>query len=215
VKLTLRLGNKKDLAWAQVTVAEYHYLKQRVDPRARSMAYIIEGFGQRLGLVMIGIPHATRCRGWFGYPGLPTQWQVVDLNRIWLDPCIQKDGRWCSPETVPGFIDRKGVWRSRVASWAIETTLARVQCDRVSLWPPVYPEQPYHILLALSYHDPKYHKGVIYRETKASPMYTNSQGEPIPGPSGKFGWCWRLPEPTWKWQDIEILQPRTMRLPMM
>lgn len=214
MKLALKLGNKKDLAWAQATVAEHHYLKQQVDPRARPMAYIIEGFGQRLGLVMIGIPHATRCRGWFGYPDLPTQWQVVDLNRIWIDPRLQKGGQWCSPEIVPGFIDRKGGWRPKVASWAIETALARVQCDRISLWPPVYPEQPYHILLALSYHDPRYHKGVIYTETKALPMYTDDRGEPVPGPSGKFGWCWRLPEPTWKWQDIEILQPRTMRLPM-
>jgi hypothetical protein len=43
----------------------------------------------------------------------------------------------------------------------------------------------------------------------------NTKGQPRPGPSGKFGWCWPLPEPGWSWDEIEILQPRTMRLVLM
>ena len=167
---------------------------------------------ERVGLVMLGIPHATKCSGWWGYPGLPTQWQVVDLCRIYLDPAVQYGGQWCEPGEVPGYVDRKGRWRPTVATWAIGEVLARVQADRVRLWPPVYPAQPYHIELAISYSDPKYHKGTIYRQANALPMYTDGSGAPIPGPSGKYGWAWWLPAPQWTWQDLECIKPRTMRL---
>lgn len=215
-KLRIRLGAKPDLQWAQETVARYHYLERKVDPRARPHCYVVEmnvrQAPQRVGLVMVGIPHATKCGGWWGYPGLPTQWQVVDLCRIWLDPAVQSGGFWCEPGIVPGFTDRHGTFRPTVASWAIRSVLDRVQEDRLSLWPPVYPEQPYHILLAISYHDPQYHRGTIYKVTNAQAMYTDADGQPRPGPSGKYGWCWRLSEPDWTYEDIHIRQPRTMRL---
>lgn len=215
--LTLTLGTKPDLAWAQATVREHHYLHQPVHPRARPWTYILTaGLNvgiERLGLIMISIPHATRCKGWWGYPGLPTHWQVVDLCRIWLSPRIQAGGDLCRPNQVPGFFDRKGVWRPTVASWAIEQVLDRIQVDWVSLWPPVYPNQPYHVRLVISYQDPVYHdKGTIYRATAARPMYTDYKGEPAPGSSGKLGWAWPLPKPVWAWDEIEIRQPRTMRL---
>ena len=40
----------------------------------------------------------------------------------------------------------------------------------------------------------------------------NRNHGPIPGPSGKFGWAWRLPEPAWSWSEIEIARPRNLRL---
>lgn len=209
--LTLKLGNKQALEWAQDTVVKYHYLHQRVDNRARPMVYLVCLEERRVGLLMVGIPHATKCKGWWGYPGLPTQWQTVDLCRVWLDPSIQAGGGFAGPDHVPGFVDRQGVFRPTVASWAIGEMLRRVQRDRVSMWPPVYPDQPYHIRLVISYHDPRFHRGTIYKVMGFEPMYTNVTG-PVIGPSGKFGWCWRLAEPAWKWSDIPILQPRTMRL---
>lgn len=210
--VTISLGDKSDLAWAQEMVTYMHYLNQKVDPRARPMAYIIRHNGKRLGLIMVGHPHATKCGGWWGYPGLPTQWQVVDLCRICLAPTLQRGGPLAQPGLVPGFIDRRGEFRPTVASWAIGEVLSRVQRDRVSMYPPVYPEQPYHIRLAISYHDPAYHKGFIYRATHASPMYTDAAGNARPGPAGKFGWCYPLPEPAWTWEQIPILRPRNMRL---
>ena len=182
MQLSIHLGDASDLAWAQTTVTEHHYLHQPVDPRARPMAYTLRlADGSRVGLVMLGIPHATRCGGWWGYEGLPTQWQVVDLCRIWLHPGIQQGGHWCAPGIVPGYIDRHGQWRPTVATWAIREVLSSVQADRVRLWPPVYPEQPYHIELAISYHDPQYHRGTIYRESRATPMYVDRCGNPKPG----------------------------------
>ena len=127
--LTLSLGDAADLAWAQRTVTERHYLRAPVDPRARPMVYVIRRDDWRVGLVVLGIPHATRCTGWWGYPDLPTQWQVVDLSRIWIDPDLQAGGFWCEPGSVPGYTDRHGVFRPTVATWAISEVLGRVQAE--------------------------------------------------------------------------------------
>jgi hypothetical protein len=213
--ITVSLGNTEDLLFAQKMVTKWHYLARMVDWRARPMAYIVSLGDKpafRVGVIMVGIPHATKNKKWWGYPGLITQWQVVDLCRIWMDPRIQAGGEWCNETLIPGFVDRRGVWRPRTASWAIERVLDQVQRDRVSLWPPVYPDQPYHIRLAISYHDPKFHKGTIYRKMGWTPMYRDDQGDAVLGSSGKFGWCWPLAEPQWGWEEIKIRQPRTMRL---
>jgi len=206
------LGCDKDMNWAQRTVAERHYLRSPVDPRARPMTYVVRLGERRVGLVMAGIPHATKNRTWWGYPGLPTQWQVVDLCRIWLDPFIQRGGECAQLGIVPGFVDRRGEFRPTVATWAIHQVLSRIQRDRVALWPPVYPSQPYHILLAISYSDPRFHRGVIYREAGATPMYVGEDGRPLAGSSGKYGWCWRLPKPAWSWEELTGIRSRTMRL---
>lgn len=212
--LTISLGDAADLAWAQRTVTAMHYLHAPVDPRARPMAYIIRHEGVPVGLVMLGIPHAARCRGWWGYPDTITQWQVVDLCRIWISGYYQRGelGVYATPGIVPGFTDRRGQWRPTVATWAINEVLSRVQADRVRLWPPVYPSQPYHIRLAISYSDPRYHRGTIYRHANAEAMYLDRAGQPIPGPSGKYGWAWRLAAPSWTWQDLTDINPRTLRM---
>lgn len=212
-ELTLSLGTPADLEWAQQVVVSSHYLHSRVHRQARPAAYVIRNAaGLRCGLIIVGLPHATRNRGWWGYPGLPTQWQVVDLSRIWLDARLQQGGEWCCAGIAPGFVDRKGNWRPATATWAIRQVLQRIQTDWVSLNPPVYPDQPYHVRLAISYHDPRFHVGTIYQQSQATPMYTNKDGAPVVGIAGKFGWCWRLPLPDWGWQDIVIKKPRTMRL---
>lgn len=210
-QLSIRLGNKQDLVWAQDTVTRYHYLHHAVDPRARPMVYVVSLNGWDAGLVMVGTPHATKCGGWWGYPGLPTQWQVVDLCRIWLDSTLQAGGKSCQPGTVPGFVDRRGHWQPATATWAMAEVVRRVQQDRIAMWPPVYPEQPYHIRLVISYHDPQFHRGEIYRQMKWQPMHITPQGQPVLGSSGKFGWCWPLDQPAWTWSQISIRQPRTMR----
>lgn len=210
--LTLSLGDAGDLDWAQATVAAHHYLRRPVDRRARPMCYVVRHNGLRRGLVIVGLPHATKCRGWWGYAGLPTQWQTLDLSRIWIDPDLQAGGFWCEPGEVPGFTDRRGQWRPAVATWMIREVLGRVGRDRVALWPPVYPAMPYHIRLVISYHDPAYHRGTIYRQSGAAPMFVDSAGAPVPGPAGKYGWAWRLAQPGWMWEELEGIRPRTLRL---
>ena len=82
--LTITLADAADLAWAQHTVTAAHYLHAPVDPRARPMAYIIRRDDWRVGLVMLGIPHATRCQSWWGWAWrLPApQWSWQDLTDI-------------------------------------------------------------------------------------------------------------------------------------
>jgi hypothetical protein len=215
MKLSLHLGDNNDMEWAQERCEYDHYRHTRVTTRARPHVYILRHVDtfERLGFVIVGIPHARKCKRWWGYAGLPTKWQVLNLYRIWLNPRVQKGGDLARMGTVPGYIDRhSGEFRPTVATWIIAQVLRRVQRDRVALWPPVYPQQPYHIVLVISYHDPKFHRGKIYRESGATPMYVDLDGCPAPGPAGKFGWCWRLREPNWTFRDIEILRPRNMRL---
>lgn len=222
-RLHISLANKYEMKWAEGTSILRHYLQQKVHPRARPHGYVVKFRDNRIGMIIVANPHATKCGGWWRSGTardsedelhLPTKWQVVDLCRIWLSPLVQKGGCWSGPDYAPGFTDRKGEWQPTVASWAISSVLDRVQEDRISFWPPVYPEQPYHIRLVISYHDPIYHSGTIYKVSGAEPMYTDEDGQPRPGPSGKYGWCWRLPEPDWEYQDIYIRRPRTLRLPL-
>lgn len=210
--LSLRLGDKADLDWGQAVVTDNHYLHAPVHRKSRPMIYVAEYAGERIGLCIVGLPHATKKRGWWGYEGYPTQWQVVDMSRIWLSPDVQRGGDLCRPDIVPGFVDRKGIWWPAVATWLIKGVLNKVQKDRVSMWPPVFIHQPYHILLAISYHDPRYHRGEIYRQSGAKPVYVDERGQSIPGPNGKHLWAWELPNPDWDWQDIYIRKPRTLRM---
>lgn len=175
--LTINLGTKHNLRQAQTLVKKYHYLHTPVHNIARPMVYTItiNHKTEIMGLIIVSNPQATRLRGWWGYPGLITKWQVVNLSRIWLNPAIQKGGQLCKPGLVPGFIDRKGIFQPITPSWAIGQVLKRVQKDRIAMHPPVYPAQPYHIRLVISYHDPKHHSGHIYRAANAEPVHKNKQ----------------------------------------
>lgn len=61
--LKIELGDRPDLAWAQETVARHHYLHWPVEYRARPMVYVVRKNELCVALVMLGIPHATRCAG--------------------------------------------------------------------------------------------------------------------------------------------------------
>ena len=70
---------------------------------------------------------------------------------------------------------------------------------------------PGHLYLLQDYSTtfPKFHQLFVM---SCLPMYTDRSGAPIPGPSGKYGWAWRLLAPQWGWQDLECIKPRTFRL---
>lgn len=210
--LAVELGSADNLETCQDIAVAYHYLHQRVDNRARPMCYMVYSDNRNIGMVMAGIPHATACRGLWGKRASITQWQVLDLCRIWLHPDVQVGGRHHDPEWTPGYYDRRGTWRSTLATWTIRSVLERIQADRIAMWPPVYLDQPYHIRLVISYSDPRYHRGTIYKMAGAQPMYTAANDQPAPGPAGKFGWYWQLPQPSWTWQDLPTVRSRTMRL---
>jgi len=177
--------DKNGIAWAQNAVANRHYLHKPVDRRCRPEGYDIhvEGFPGPVGLLLFGRPQATKCYPWYGSVddvatgrAEVTRWQVLNLARVWLHPAVQRGGPFHGPEHVPGYVDRKGVFRSTLASDAIKAALTRVGVDYLVRQPVCFPEEPYDIIWILSYCDPKIHRGTIYRAAGFELFRTNSDG---------------------------------------
>lgn len=163
---------------AQTVVAARHYLRKRVDARCSVEGYRIAlgPGGVPAGYLLVGRPQATRCNGWYGDVAdveagrCPlTRWQVLNLARVWIDPEFQRGGRHHERSgaekgsaLLPGFTDRRGRFRSTLASEALRQLAARVGLDYLLRRPPVFPTEPYEIRDLISYCDTRLHRGVIY-----------------------------------------------------
>lgn len=172
------------LQWAQMEVAQHHYLHRPVDSRCSVEGYAVHvaGIG-RIGCLLFGRPEATRCRDWYGSVDdvlgqrtEVTRWQVLNLARVWLDPRVQRGGIWYGPQWLPGYVDRRGEWRSTLASEAIRQALARVGFDYLMRRPPCFLDEPYEIRWCLSYCDTSRHRGTIYRAAGFERYSVNSRG---------------------------------------
>lgn len=173
-----------------------HYLRRPVDSRCSVEGYAIhvEPIG-KVGLLLFGRPEATRCYPWYGSVGdvesgraEVTRWQVLNLARVWLDPRVQAGGEFCRPEYVPGFVDRKGAWRPTLASTAIWMAMERIGYEYLLRRPPCFLDEPYEIRWLLSYCDPRYHRGIIYKAAGFRHYRTNG--------GGLMTWRIRLPDLT-------------------
>ena len=169
----LILADRAGLAAAQEAVAAHHYLRAPVDSRCSPVAYLVTLAETKvIGCLIFGRPEATRC-----YSGNLTygsqadvereraafdRWEILNLARVWLDPRVQRGGRWCRADLLPGFTDRRGQWRSALASWCIQEALSTIGYDYLSQKPPVFPDEPYEIKAVLSYCDTRHHRGTIY-----------------------------------------------------
>lgn len=183
---------KFDRETAQGIVTEYHYLQRPVDARCSVEGYWIEtqiGILDRYriaGLFLLGRPEATRVNGWYGSVEdmvtcrcEVTRWQVLNLARVWIDPDFQAGGRYFGNlpiNNLPGFIDRKGQFRSTLASSAISAMADRVGFDYLMRRPPCFLDEPYEIRYLMSYCDTRLHKGTIYREAGFELYRTNRDG---------------------------------------
>ena len=196
--LTLELAtNRVALAWTQGMVTKYHYLRTPVDARCSPVAYCVDyhyswGAGaaagpRTVGILIFGRMEATRCyNGKLTYGDLDdvaagrarySRWEVLNLARVWFHDCTQPGGTLHGPEhDLPGFVDRRGVWRSTLVSWAIREALGGVGFDYLRLKPPVFVEEPYQIRAILSYCDTRLHKGTIYRASGFQLARTNDEG---------------------------------------
>jgi len=105
-----------------------------------------------------------------------TRWQVLNLARVWLDPEMQPGGAYYGSEWLPGFVDRRGIWRSTLASTAIEKLTWRVGLDYLMQRPPCFLDEPYQIVWLMSYCDTRLHRGVIYRAAGFELYRTNGDG---------------------------------------
>lgn len=171
--LHLTLADPRGLAWAQAMVTQHHDLHRPVDVRGRPLADLVRLDGERVGVLIFSRPESTRCySGDLTYGGLDdvaagrarySRWEVLALARVWLSPAVQRGGAAYQPDLLPGFTDRRGVWRSTLASWCIRSALERVRLDYLLAHPPVWLDEPHPLRVCLSYCDPCYHKGTLYR----------------------------------------------------
>ncbi len=104
--------------------------------------------GMMWGAVVLKKPQQGKMRGLFGYAGLPTAWQVLDLARVWVNPCLQR---------------KEGGHALCVFSQMVGLVMRRVQQDWLVHHPPRFSNEPYHIVTIISYCDLAHHDGVAYR----------------------------------------------------
>jgi hypothetical protein len=189
--IALTIADRSGVDWAQRQVTEHHYLRARVDPRSRPFVYLVRldvpGIRRMIGCLIFGRPESTRCyRGALTYGSLVDvetgraqfdRWEVLNLARVWLHPDVQRPGYGVyHPAYLPGYIDRRGIFRSTLASTVIQMALAQVGYDYLAQHPPVDCAYPYQIKVVLSYCDRKLHKGTIYRAAGFELARTNSNG---------------------------------------
>jgi hypothetical protein len=195
VSLTLILADREALAWSQAQVQAHHYLRRPVDGRTRPLAYVVSLDGERVGCLIFGRPESTRCyQGGLTYGSLDdvargraqfSRWEVLNLARVWLAPAVQAGGTHYRPGLLPGFTDRRGVWRSTLASTVVGMALARVGVDYLLQHPPCFLEEPYQLRVCLSYCDTRVHRGTLYQVSGFALARRNGQGietwtKPVP-----------------------------------
>lgn len=199
--IKLKLLNRDEIRLAQETVIEHHYLHRPVDARCS-----VEGYSVHLdshepaGYLLFGRPEATRCGSWYGSVDdvlisrcEVTRWQVLNLARVWLHPDYQYGGGHSI--SLPGYMDRKGAFRSTLASDTLRAAIARIGFDYLVYRPPCFLEEPYQVRWLLSYCDTRIHKGTIYRAAGFELYRTNDRGIQT--------WRIRLPELTSE-QDAQV-----------
>jgi hypothetical protein len=175
-------------------IEECHYLHRWPDPRSEPFGYCLSLDGQTsaadgrpFGAVVFKLLQHKRQQGLFGYPGLPTQWQVLDLARVWIHPDLQAYA-WMGT-------DRSGRLRlmdlnafSRMTSAAIR----RVQRDWLEWHGVRYLDEPYHIELIVSYCDRTHHQGTGYKAAGFTLWGETSDGS-------KDVYIRRLKRPRWEY----------------
>lgn len=219
--ISLHLLDRSHISTAQLVVTEHHYLHRPVDARCSVEGYEIEltGYGFA-GYLLFGRPEATRCQDWYGSVEDAkvgrcevTRWQVLNLARVWIAPEFQPGGahweywgehRGCY---IPGFTDRKGRFRSTLASDVLKLAIKQIGFDYLVRRPPCFLEEPYQNRWLLSYCDTSKHKGTIYQAAGFELYRTNDRGIQT--------WRIRLPQLTAA-QDAKIreaarVNPRSQR----
>lgn len=138
----------KDRAWLNEQATKYHYMQRPVHQKASPFGWAVEfdgslyrPDGDPCGFIVYASIHYTKLRDEFGYPDLPTKWQVLSLSRLWLHDDLPRNS-----ETV-----------------VIAKSLKQVQRRWLEVHPPRFLDQPYHIRKIISYADRRYFTGTIYK----------------------------------------------------
>jgi hypothetical protein len=168
---------------AQSLVTAHHYLHRPVDVRTMVEGYAVHlAFVGQVGVLLFGRPEATRCYPWYGSVedvrsgrADVTRWQVLNLSRVWLDPKVQPGGELYSAGWLPGYVDRRGVWRSTLASTAIRQARELIGWYYLMRRPPCFVEEPYEIRWLMSYCDTRLHRGTVYMASGFDLYRTNDR----------------------------------------
>jgi hypothetical protein len=173
--------------WLNSMATAHHYMHRPVHQRAVPFGWAVrfdgelyQPDGKPSGFIMFASIHYTRLRNEFGYPGLPTKWQVLSLSRLWLHDDLPRNS-----ETV-----------------VIAKALRLVQARWLEVHPPVDWGQPYQVRKIISYSDCRYHQGTIYRaanfrevgRTVAQSRHNNTRGAGMDG-AELVCFIYDLPEP--------------------
>jgi len=155
----------------------------------------VEGYKVTLGEISVGVlllgrPQATACYPWYGSVAdvvtgraACTRWQILNLARVYFDPSVQPGGALHAAGVVPGFRDRRGIFRSTLGSSVIAALADRVVLDYLVARPPCFLDEPYELRWLLSYCDTRLHRGALYRAAGFELWRTNAAGVQT----------WRLP----------------------
>lgn len=186
--------------WAIDKARRWHYLHVGPSPFQQATGYAIRvaGLG-RVGLLLVGRVRAVQRLPWWGTvadvaDGVATctQYQVLEVIRIWVSGVVQPPrppsrwrGRYYGPAWLPGYTDRRGVWRSTLLSTALAQLVARVGYDYLLDHPPCFPDEPWIVEWLCSYADPEHHRGGLYQQAGWEYM-------PLPEADKH---CYRVPVP--------------------
>lgn len=185
---------EKPRDWLNQMAKKYHYMHREVHQRAVPFGWAVEFDGQLFqpdgapsGFIIFASIHFIRLEGEFGYPGLPTKWQVLSLARLWLHDNLPRNSETCT----------------------IAKALKLVQRRWLEVHPPRFPAEPYHIQKIISYADSRYHNGTIYRaanfresgRTISQKRHHNSRG-PGNGDSELIRFIYDLDKPRWEYDPL-------------
>jgi hypothetical protein len=100
--------------WLNEMAATYHYMRRPVHCRACPFGWAIRFDGDLYqfdgapsGFVVFASIHFTRLCGEFGYPGLPTKWQVLSLARLWLHDNLPHNSETCTIAKALKLVQRR------------------------------------------------------------------------------------------------------------
>lgn len=180
--------------WLNEMAEKYHYMHKA--PSRRSCIFgwavtwdgnILNEEGDPYGFIIYALIHFTKLTGEFGYPGLPTNWQVLTLARLWLHDNLPRNSE----------------------THVIDKTLKLVQRRWLEIHPPKFPELPYHIVKVISYSDLGFHRGTIYRaanfrEVKRVQRHTGKNGirSRRTSSSDLICFAYDLKQPTWSYESL-------------
>jgi hypothetical protein len=160
--IELRLTDKNGLKWAQSQVVKYHYLHKKVIELAMPVAYLlhIPDKDTPVGCLIFSRTQCSKCyQGGLRFGNdydksigkvKYTQWEIINLARVWLDPCLQKDG--------DHFV-------YNAASQVVSQSLQTIPLDYLIKYPPINIKEDYKLRVCLSYCDTTKHQGTLYRAT--------------------------------------------------